>query len=678
MAVHHVSVTGDDGNDGSETHPLHTIGKAAAIACLGDIVVVHAGEYRGWGDPMRGGTSEAERIEYRGVPGKPRPVIKGSELVETWERCEQHPGIWVARVPNGVFGDFNPFVTEIFGDWLVRPDGKAGHERHLRDIYLNGRSVCEVGSVEEVCGTVPWTRATDDALGIEVDVLGMYQINVLWHAEVCEECTVVWAGLGGFDPASDIVEISMRKACFFPTRNHIDYVTVRGFEMAQASGDWAPATSMQWGVVGPNWARGWIIEDNELHDAKFSAVSLGKIRTGGDNDAARYERKTGYQYQLEAVLACEREGWRRDLVGSHVVRGNGINDCGQNAIVGHMGCMSSRAEHNDIHHIGVKREFFGGEVVGIKFHAATDTTIAHNYIHDCSLGIWLDWQAQGTRVSANAVHGNVCDMMVEVSHGPFLVDDNMFLSPVTIQDYSQGGAFVHNLIAGTLDLHTVPDRSTPCHVPHGTLVAGCAMVPGGDDRYVNNLFLGAAAIDDVASLGVPGVGEYGLASYAEHPCLIREYIDRRTAMWNDPAAAGDERSPLQLLYSAGNVRIAGCRASGRPHECCMPDAPYFMGMKAQNRELDTSIATVRLEDADGDVIVVMNVDAALAATMVSKVDSGVLGVPRIVDERFELFDGLLHRFDKGIDGRERAAECASGPFGSLNEGKSRFKVWSAS
>ncbi|MEV0005172.1 hypothetical protein AB0H28_23200 [Micromonospora sp. NPDC050980] len=49
----------------------------------------------------------------------------------------------------------------------------------------------------------------------------------------------------------------------------------------------------------------------------------------------------------------------------------------------------------------MKREFYGYEIAGIKLHAAIDVVIRHNRIHGCSLGTWLDWQAQGTRLSRN-------------------------------------------------------------------------------------------------------------------------------------------------------------------------------------------------------------------------------------------------------------------------------------
>ena len=61
---------------------------------------------------------------------------------------------------------------------------------------------------------------------------------------------------------------------------------------------------------------------------------------------------------------------------------------------------------NTIHDIHVRELFTGAEMAGIKFHAAIDTVIKGNHIYRTCLGLWLDWMAQGTRVSGNLFHDN--------------------------------------------------------------------------------------------------------------------------------------------------------------------------------------------------------------------------------------------------------------------------------
>ena len=128
--------------------------------------------------------------------------------------------------------------------------------------------------------------------------------------------------------------------------------------MRHAATSWAPPTARQEGLLGPNWARGWVIEDNDIHDSKCSGISIGKEGSTGENEFTKYHRKPGYQYQMEAVFRARNIGWSRERVGSHVIRGNVIHDCGQNGIVGHLGCVFSEIYGNEIYNIAVKHVFY--------------------------------------------------------------------------------------------------------------------------------------------------------------------------------------------------------------------------------------------------------------------------------------------------------------------------------
>lgn len=56
-----------------------------------------------------------------------------------------------------------------------------------------------------------------------------------WYAETDKEQTTIYANFHGADPNEALTEINVRHACFFPERTGLDYITVRGFEMAQAA-----------------------------------------------------------------------------------------------------------------------------------------------------------------------------------------------------------------------------------------------------------------------------------------------------------------------------------------------------------------------------------------------------------------------------------------------------------
>ncbi len=553
-AMLHVATTGSDHADGSEDRPFRTINRAAALAHPGDTVIVHAGEYREWVQPPRGGLSDLRRITYTAASGE-HAVVKGSEPVTGWELVDGT--VWTVTLPNSLFGTFNPFAEEIDGDWIVYPD-QSTPKKHLGDVYLNGTSFYEVSTLAEVADPPRRTEAIDDWTGATDAVRDPDQTQLVWYAEVGDGHTTISANFGGADPNAELVEINVRRSVFYPVEHHLDYITVRGFELCHAATPWAPPTADQPGLIGPNWAKSWIIEDNVIHDAKCSAISIGKEISTGHNFATVRGDKPGYQYQLESVFAARRVGWDREHVGSHTIRRNTIYDCGQNGIVGHLGCVFSTIEDNHIYNIALKREFYGYEIAGIKLHAALDVIIRHNRIHDCSLGTWLDWQTQGTRVSRNLFYDNNRDLFVEVSHGPYLVDHNILGSKVSLELFSQGGAFVNNLVCGTVSIQPVLERPTPYHVPHSTQVAGYAAIHGGDDRHIGNIYLGgdpAEAYDPAARPELKPA--HGTVGYNGHPASMEDYLE----LVGDPTRGDHQRfmGVKQPVYIRDNVYAAGAK-----------------------------------------------------------------------------------------------------------------------
>ena len=655
-AVLHVATTGSDSSEGSPDRPLRTIDRAAELAQPGDTVVVHEGVYREWVRPRRGGLSDRRRITYEAAPGE-HVVITGSEQVTGWEPVEG--SVWTVTVPNALFGSFNPFAEEVDGDWIVHPE-KDSPRKHLGDVYLNGRSFYEVSTAAEVSDPQLRTEVLDDWTGLLDRVRDPEQTRLVWYAEVGEDTTTIRANFQGADPNAELVEINVRRSVFYPTEYHLDYITVRGFELAQAACPWTPPTADQPGLIGPNWAKGWIIEDNVIHDAKCSAISLGKEASTGHNYATARGDKPGYQYQLESVFAARQIGWDKEHVGSHVVRRNTIYDCGQNGIVGHLGCVFSTIEDNHIYRIAVKREFYGYEIGGIKLHAAIDVVIRHNRIHDCSLGTWLDWQTQGTRITRNVYHSNNRDLFVEVSHGPYLVDHNILASAVSFESFSQGGAFVNNLLCGSLHWRPVMDRATPYHVPHSTQVAGYAVIYGGDDRYVGNLFLGGE-LDRAYAPGADfeGAVGYGLEAYQGHPTTFAEYLRQV-----DEQPAGDhQRFPgvKQPVYLRGNVHAGGARPSDGE-----PDALVLDGEAAVTVEEDGDEVYLRALLPDG-----------FDAAHVGVLTGADLEHVRFVDADFEERDGAPLVIDTDLIGlrKEHGQDYPAGPLAALRPGTTRLRVW---
>lgn len=571
---YHVSVKGNDANIGSITMPYRTISCAARVAQPGDVITVHAGIYRESIAPPRGGESNGKRIVYQSAQGE-NAEIRGSEVIKNWEKVQDD--IWKVTIPNSFFGTFNPYSDIIRGDWF---DAK-GREHHTGAVYLNGDWLTEAAKPEDL-----------------FDPAGM---SPLWYAQVDESATTIRAQFRGVNPNEQLVEINVRQSVFYPQKPGMNYITVRGFFLRHAATPWAPPTAEQIGLIGTHWSKGWIIEDNVISHSACVGITLGKYGDEWDNKSANSAE--GYVKTIERAL---QNGWNKKNIGHHIVRNNTISNCEQGGIVGSLGAIFSTITGNMIHDIHVRQLFGGCEMAGIKLHGAIDVEISRNHIYRTCRGLWLDWMAQGTRVSSNLFHDNGTekdmtvevisggeqDMFVEVNHGPFLVDNNIFLSPYAINNRSQGGAYVHNLFAGTMRIVPQDDRLTPFHVAHSTELQGLHDNPSGDNRYYNNVFveLGDLSQYDKAQLPVwmngnvflngarPSVHESGPIVKPEFdPALklVEKSDGYYLELFLDTAWSRERSRKLVTSQLLGKAKISGCRYENPDGSPVRIDADFF-------------------------------------------------------------------------------------------------------
>jgi alpha-N-arabinofuranosidase len=229
--------------------------------------------------------------------------------------------------------------------------------------------------------------------------------------------------------------------------------------------------------------------------------------------------------------------------------------------------------------------------------------------------------AQGTRVTQNLLHDNGPseDLFVEVDHGPFLIDNNCFLSDKSLFDMSEGGAYAHNLFAGRVIQRPELNRETPFHPAHSTEVAGLRNIEGGDSRFFNNILIEPS----------------GLAAY-------------------DKAAR-----PVQM---DGNVFLAGAKP------CEKEENPLVL------TELDPGLELV--EEADS-VDLRIRLDPAWAEEHSRElVTTERLGKAKVPDLPYVQPDGSPYRIDVDYLGHKRnAANPFPGPFETTGGGEQTLKVW---
>jgi len=368
-------------------------------------------------------------------------------------------------------------------------------------------------------------------------------------------------------------------------------------------------------------------------DSKCSGITLGKERGTGHNtwtaDKENVNRDGNIHY-IEVTFNVLRNGWNKENIGSHIVRNNIIFNCEQTGICGSMGAAFCIIENNHIYNIWTKRQFSGAEIGGIKFHAAIDTQIRKNRIHECGRGLWLDWMTQGTRVSGNLFYGNdMEDIFLEVNHGPFIVDNNILLSAVSIRTQSEGGAYLHNLVAGVVYMCPDLNRFTPYFLPHSTNIAALTTIISGDDRFYNNIFIGKGESSNQNSKN-----KFGLEGYNEAKLPV---------------------------WISGNTYYNGAKPSDKDVN--------FTTDSAFDPEL-------KLVEDGKDVYLQIAFNQNIYDQKVKLITTEILGKAKIPKARFDNPDGTALKIDTDYFGKKRSEiDPSVGPFENPGKGELKLKVW---
>ena len=638
--------------NGSEARPFTRIQDAASLALPGDEILVAPGIYREYVDPKIAGKEDA-RITYRSTQ-KRGAVITGAEELSGWER---DGNLWTTSVDNSIFGSYNPYTTYVYGDWYF-----AGKSRHTGCVFVNDRALYEAKTLEDCRegkkSEVSW-----------VPEESVYQ----WYAEQSPDGTktIFWCNFQELDPNQERVEFTVRRECFMPSKTGIGFITVSGFRVDKAATTWAPPAAFQDCMIGPHWSKGWIIEDCEISNSKCAGIGLGKyFDPDNDHYFTTKHVKSPTQMERDAVCRGQYHGWLKENVGSHIVRRCDIHHCEQGGIIGRMGGVFSLIEDNHIHHINNMMELGGAEIAGIKMHAAIDVVMRRNHIHHCTMGIWCDWEAQGTRISSNLLHDNQrpafakqltggmsCqDIFVEVSHGPTLIDNNILLSDVSLRFATQGVAMVHNLICGSYSYvgEGTGDRYTPYHIPHRTEVMGFMTFLHGDNRFYNNIFIQKWPDEDLVVRSDSSevmwtenrkVGTFVWDEYPTYDEWIAQFdmdTDTPDMMKLEPAHSGH-----LPVWSEGNV--------------------YFNGARAYRAEKDGKVDTqhsarANIEQMTDGWSFQTDVYDYIKGMNCRMIDSDTLGKAFEPEQCYENPDGSPICFNTDCLGKHRGTKVLPGPF----------------
>lgn len=656
------------GGNGTKEHPFSRINEAAAIAQPGDEVLVAPGVYREYVNPINAGTKYS-RIVYRSQEPK-KAVITGAEILKGWTLYQGTT--WVIRVNNNLFKDYNPYVQLIEGDWYM------GKRLHVGEIFINNQAMYESQTLEECIEGKQFLPSWEPKYA-----------GLRWYTEQDGDETVIFANFKGINPNEEIVELSVRRRCIFPSSEGRNYLTFLGFCVTKAATAWAPPSCHQDGMIGVNWSKGWVIEDCEISNSKCCGISLGRhYDPENEQYFFNHQVKSANQMGRESICRALSHGWYRDLVGSHVVRRCDIHHCGQAGIIGRQGCVFSTIEDNHIHDIGVMQQVIGAENAGIKLHVPIDVVMRKNHIHHCTMGIWCDWVAQGTRITENFLHDNQVpegvadesfggmnqDIFLEASLGPTLLDNNVLMSKVSVRFAAQGVACVHNLFCGSftsvgggtdqiVDGVNQP-RYFSYHFPHRTELIGFMSCLHGDNRFYNNIFIQRWSISkenkSSENMGFlmknnDHVGTFVWDEYPDEKDWISQFDFSKKPTMEDMIKMG------RIHYSHLPVWIAG--------------NAYFNAAQGWKKECGAlcSEKTVQIEvrEENGGYYIETNLADCLGKFTCAKVNGEDLGKAFEPEQKFENPDGTEIVFDRDYFGTLRK-NVIPGPFAEIYGRMSMF------
>ncbi len=496
-----------DSGPGTERRPLKTISRAAELAQPGDTVRVHAGVYREWVRPARGGV-EGRPITYVAAPGE-RVAVKGSEVWKPrWLAVPGRPGVFTGRLDPALFGAYNPYRAK-----LRNVEGRKTQGQ----VFVNGRPLTEVDSTDDL------TRTPGS-----------------WMASAEGDAVSVHFPDGVRDPAGPLVELTVRNHIFAPVKRGLGYITVRGFTFEHCASDsqggfWEVGAPPQAGEVSCRSGHHWVIENNIIRWCKAVGLDCGSETE---------------QPVLDGQPTPK-------LVGYHLIRGNIVGDNGETGITG-LGQIGTRIlgnviERNNLLHFNAVEE------AGIKTHYLINGLIEGNLVRDNEAdGIWVDNVWQGTRITRNVLINNRSSgIFVELGAGPGLVDHNIiaYTRPGTYRQDPRGDGFyshdasgvtvAHNLIFGCANYGIFMRLSGGReHDVFPEVVTTFATRPLGevqstvsDTRILGNLVFNNRA--GAINLRFPGEGsENNLSDY--------NVFDSP----DSPAFAGDQ-APLRFVVNAG-------------------------------------------------------------------------------------------------------------------------------
>jgi alpha-L-arabinofuranosidase len=421
-----------DQNSGTIDLPFLTINKAAQVVIGGERVLICAGIYRETIRPLNEGKNSAKMILYEAAPGE-EVIIKGSRILNN--KFEQR-GVFTSTL-----SDTTHAQSEASKIWLTILQN---------EIFENGYYPFQLPNILPVeYELMPWANQVKNIFpysssrglllqdGKRMTLLDRYEDLTQLPGSFWVDKDGRTIHIHAFDsknPEDCIFEAGVQSHLLKPQKIGMGYIHIKGLTFEHCANGFLRTST---GAVTALGGHHWIIENNTIRHNNSSGLEFG-------------------YYAFEATdTNPENIQPRKDKdLGGVIVRNNKIYDCGTAGIRSYS-VRNGIISDNTIWNCGWQNAENYWEVAGIKILRAINTLVKGNHIYNIKggNGIWLDWDIQHSRITANIIH-NVQTIQggifVEASQVENLVDNNF------IWDIDGNGIYgndsdelliVHNLIA---------------------------------------------------------------------------------------------------------------------------------------------------------------------------------------------------------------------------------------
>lgn len=426
-----------DKNQGTEVSPLLTINKAVELVKAGERVLIHAGVYREMVLLRNHGNSPDKMISIEAAQGE-EVIVSGSKILNTkWIREKDYK-------------EREKLETE-FGSFINSRSKTIWHTQLDSTLFENGYYPFQLQNIQPFeYSMMPWAEGVKNitpftmARGL-IFQNGKRMVQLVNHGDLprlpgsyCvakDGKTIFIHPFDDNNPNNEVFEVTVNSHLLKPVDVDFGYIHISGITFQHCANGFLRTS---YGAVNAMGGHHWIVENNIIRHINSAGLEFGN---------------SAFEAKDPNLLNKKPRPGIDERTGAMIVRNNTIYDCGTAGMRSYK-VRDCIVENNTVHDCCWQdgEEYY--ETAGIKLLRCFKTIVRNNHIYNIKAGhaIWMDWNNQYSRVSANNIH-NIQTIegaiYFEASRLPNMVDNNLIWEVEgegICGHYSDELIIVHNIL----------------------------------------------------------------------------------------------------------------------------------------------------------------------------------------------------------------------------------------